>query len=75
MTIYDRKRRIERLESIYKTLNEEETDIIAEFGEEYGQSDNWDSDTTSGFNNLHDPLKRAMDNIWNMKEAIRQGLL
>lgn len=75
MKIYDRKRRIDHLESLYKALENEETDLISEFEEEYGQPDNWDEDITLGFNNLHDPLRRAMDNIWTMKEGIRQGFL
>jgi len=75
MPTYDRKRRIERLDTLYKALVNEETDIIAEFEQGYGQPDNWDENTTLGFNNLHTQLERVMNELWNLKEGVRQGFL
>lgn len=71
----DRKRRIERLEKLYSDLDNEETDIICEYEEEYGQPDNWDEDITQEFYNLTTPIQQAMDTIYNLKAALKNGFM
>lgn len=71
----DRKRRIDRLETLCRALNNEETDIISEYEQEYGQSDNWDEDITQEFDNLTTPIQHARDTVYNLKEALRRGFM
>ena len=66
-------RRIERLEILYSALDNEETDIIAEYEMEYGQPDNLNEDIEREFDNLTTPVQQAKNIIWNLKEAIRRG--
>lgn len=71
----DRKRRIDRLEILCRALNNEETDIISEYEQEYGQPDNWDEDVSKEFDNLTTPIQHARDTVYNLKEVLRRGFM
>lgn len=69
----DKSRRIDRFNSLFKALNNEETDIIAEYEEEFGQPDYWEPEVLDEFNSIIGPVQNAKNEIYRISKSLEGG--